>query len=927
MSLYGNIYDTANVHFQFDKIFSNRRDMDAAVAAGSDGIFAGRFVLVKYELGSQLTFGHVLQGYYHNNRMYATYNGGTYSNEYTYTTFTQVQNPTAANWNKYYYVVSAENGQIPYVFKLQSQDDFIPGYGYFVVAGDNITNPVTTNFVVQKVETTGELTQIFYRCTGASSGVATWEQVNLSQDYQDYFINFNIDALAYAGNFDSRGYDSTVWEKVFSEGKGKFVQVARLSVSSPRIELFPAPPSDNPVVPYLDALSTDSYYRIHVPTGWGFRFKEAGQSDKSDQNVIQPYYTFTNNEITGTQNREIRADIYFNKDGFNRATRTYDNNTPNEILLQPTGASGKVYYNEDGTTTTLDTKELSIHFPAAGNLISDIYDLTYSTDRKLDTAWYEPDDSRKNAGDPYLNGKTFDLNTIAGTVNTFHNRLGQVVKNISNKPSLDTIATYDKNTIYYVSNESKYYRIGKNYSYTSLGDSNISYTNVGHISEAQYEPNTYYINLNGSYVVANNAYSTYGSGVNFFEKNIAFQRYTQVNLTIYQQNRYWYKAGNDYIQDSNANAPTYITQTYYKSTTATPAGNLTQQYVAGGYYIKDNQDNYLRYTELIPDVNNTYYSQQSVSSQSNAVVYQPGKYYYFVSGKPYLDSNNLMNNTYIYYYIPLKDTLISVQDPDNPNNVIYAYELDVDNRVQVTLIQPGGDVNYYIQDTDGNYINVKNLDDLTTAHTIYYNLIMNNINANSFYIPNLYYTKVGNNYYLSNEYASNTTYYRITNVQVIDYPFYEQNKYWYNNGTTYQLDDNINGTQGRTYYIATPLYVYNDTSGRFPMGYEWNEYALFVPASVTLATREEYDDFIPIEGIDNGASSVNGSILTFQNLINSGDDHTRDTANVQGALNHLTDILAAIRRVIPGRVVYVDDFGQLASSDVTYAQLLNLVNS
>jgi len=40
-----------------------------------------------------------------------------------------------------------------------------------------------------------------------------------------------------------------------------------------------------------------------------------------------------------------------------------------------------------------------------------------------------------------------------------------------------------------------------------------------------------------------------------------------------------------------------------------------------------------------------------------------------------------MNNTYIYYYIPLKDTLISVQDPDNPNNVIYAYELDVDNRV------------------------------------------------------------------------------------------------------------------------------------------------------------------------------------------------------------------------------------------------------
>ena len=53
MGFYGNIADTSRIQFQFDKIFSSRYDMDIAALSGTDGIFSGRFVLVKYDPGEK----------------------------------------------------------------------------------------------------------------------------------------------------------------------------------------------------------------------------------------------------------------------------------------------------------------------------------------------------------------------------------------------------------------------------------------------------------------------------------------------------------------------------------------------------------------------------------------------------------------------------------------------------------------------------------------------------------------------------------------------------------------------------------------------------------------------------------------------------------------------------------------------------------
>jgi hypothetical protein len=47
MSFYGNVTNTSRTHFQFDRIYSNRKEMETHKS--EDGIYAGRYVLVEYD--------------------------------------------------------------------------------------------------------------------------------------------------------------------------------------------------------------------------------------------------------------------------------------------------------------------------------------------------------------------------------------------------------------------------------------------------------------------------------------------------------------------------------------------------------------------------------------------------------------------------------------------------------------------------------------------------------------------------------------------------------------------------------------------------------------------------------------------------------------------------------------------------------------
>ena len=47
MGFYGNITNTSRTQFQFDKVYSNRHEMELAM--GTDGIYMGRYVLIDYD--------------------------------------------------------------------------------------------------------------------------------------------------------------------------------------------------------------------------------------------------------------------------------------------------------------------------------------------------------------------------------------------------------------------------------------------------------------------------------------------------------------------------------------------------------------------------------------------------------------------------------------------------------------------------------------------------------------------------------------------------------------------------------------------------------------------------------------------------------------------------------------------------------------
>ena len=65
------------------------------------------------------------------------------------------------------------------------------------------------------------ITNIYYRCVGQDSGAVNNEAIfeRVIDDIGDssiYITNYNIDKNRYGLEFDIRGYDATVWQKIYS---------------------------------------------------------------------------------------------------------------------------------------------------------------------------------------------------------------------------------------------------------------------------------------------------------------------------------------------------------------------------------------------------------------------------------------------------------------------------------------------------------------------------------------------------------------------------------------------------------------------------------------------------------------------------------------------------------------------------------------
>jgi hypothetical protein len=86
----------------------------------------------------------------------------------------------------------------------------------------------------------------------------------------NYISNHAIDEKCYG-----RGYDSTVWQKVYVGGKEKYIMIAELNTIVPAFDIDADAPTQAPIAPHFDLESSDLYYKMHYQPSWGLRVKSA----------------------------------------------------------------------------------------------------------------------------------------------------------------------------------------------------------------------------------------------------------------------------------------------------------------------------------------------------------------------------------------------------------------------------------------------------------------------------------------------------------------------------------------------------------------------------------------------------------------------------------------------------------------------------
>lgn len=429
MGFYGNITNTSKTTFTFDKIYSNRLQMDNSCT--SDGIFLGRYVLVEYGLPAT----QYLVGYLDNKIMY--------------------DDPSDRSDS---HIILCENGKLVKV-KRSNQ--------WYLYVG-NVT----------------------------ASGTKEWKYLtritNDRVDDEQYNLNYQIDYPVYG-----RGYDSTVWIKQYINNQETYVQIAELNTVVPNFSIYPLLPQD-PYVAVDDASivyqpgkyyyydETDSHYKLDnsdTKTEGRVYYLEselgpAITADQSSTNLLYKLRVPTNFQLDLDDNN-----IYYNKAGFSKTKRSYDNTTENSINYKLSQSGYRFYYNveqdnvvgepiEDG----YDRKSLVVKLPALGNAVCDTYDLLYGQNR---------DDSTTN----------FDKTNIKGALNT-----------LNRKMSLDKL---DTNKLIYFSTETDN-DINDNYmkSATIEGDNLISV-------DANIEKNSGVIKITHNNLDVSKASKSYGKDVDF----------------------------------------------------------------------------------------------------------------------------------------------------------------------------------------------------------------------------------------------------------------------------------------------------------------------------------------------------------------------------------------------------------------------------
>lgn len=364
-SFYGNIMTKNTMsNFSFDKIYSNRVAMQAAIgidregnqtAGVDDGVFPGRYVLVEY--GPQ---------------------------------------GDANTWRVGYIV---KDGNKTYFCSKKDDSD-----SRFKYAGTEINLEhdylIALNEYIRVKTESGPY--LYYKCKGADETEPEFAAFEAAGDYNE---NYNIDYNKYGQN-----YDSTVWVKQLSTaGKPSYYNVASLNTVVPSFDLTIHAPSTPMQKPHWsNTNSSNVYYNLHLQNQWGFSvdntdnfsWNEAGFDETKDNTIDTPTDKI---EFTDTA-----SDNEYYNDTEGKYEKLNDTKVLN-ITLQSIGNTGAKVLNqiyEVDAETKNRKRDVEWQYKLQDVATGEITNETHLSS---------------------LNGKSTDTSTIAGNINKIHDLIGEII--------------------------------------------------------------------------------------------------------------------------------------------------------------------------------------------------------------------------------------------------------------------------------------------------------------------------------------------------------------------------------------------------------------------------------------------------------------------------------------------------------------------
>ena len=266
-SFYGNIKNNSRSSFIFDRIYSSRSQMEDALNNNidpetqqviGDGVFINRYVLINYSYSVDGAYQQVPK---------ASVNENNYTN---------------------YYVISQKDPSKKVPASLNEN-----------------TNGIKPWSDAQNID-------VFYQ----KSHYVDRFDLNFNEN-EYYRSNRELDAGKYFAS-----YDHTVWQKIYSDNKEKYILVAELNAEAPTFELIPDAPAAMNGVPHFDlSLSSELNYVYHVPKNWDIILNtyKPGETTANDD---KHYWYYESDLLDEDKTFDIKEEYPFiNKKGFDKTTR------------------------------------------------------------------------------------------------------------------------------------------------------------------------------------------------------------------------------------------------------------------------------------------------------------------------------------------------------------------------------------------------------------------------------------------------------------------------------------------------------------------------------------------------------------------------------------------------------------------------------